>query len=317
MITENKHAAYDLEQMQSLPLEAKIVMTQRRIREWYEHWDGQAYVSFSGGKDSTVLLHLVREMYPEVSAVFVDTGLEYPEIREFVKTIDNVEWVKPKMPFNKVIDTYGYPIISKEIARDVCAARNKPCGKTMLKFDDNSDYCKKYGKAWSLSRYSYLLESPFKISNKCCSVMKKEPVKDYGKRTGKRAFIGTLAVESRLRKKEWIKYGCNAFNKTIPSSHPLSFWTEQDILQYIKSQGVEIASVYGKIIDDNKGRLKLSGISRTGCMFCMFGVHLEKEPNRFQHMKITHPKQYDYCIRPVEKGGLGLGRVLDYIGVKY
>ena len=66
---------WELKQKQSLPLEAKIAMTLRRIREWYEYWDGNVYVSFSGGKDSTVLLHLVRQHYPGVPAVFSDTGL--------------------------------------------------------------------------------------------------------------------------------------------------------------------------------------------------------------------------------------------------
>ena len=88
--------------MQSLPLESKVLMTERRIAEWIERFgeDG-VYVSFSGGKDSTVLLHMVRRLYPNVPAVFVDTGLEYPEIREFVKTIDNVVWLRPKMNFKK------------------------------------------------------------------------------------------------------------------------------------------------------------------------------------------------------------------------
>lgn len=67
------------------------------------------YVSFSGGKDSTVLLDLVRSEYPNVKAVFVDTGLEYPEIRSFVKTFDNVEILKPKKNFKQVIQEYGYP----------------------------------------------------------------------------------------------------------------------------------------------------------------------------------------------------------------
>lgn len=114
----------DLWQMQGLPLSAKVKMTQQRIRDWvYAYGEDGVYVSFSGGKDSTVLLHLVRELYPNVRAVFVDTGLEYPEIRQFVKTFDNVEWLKPKLTFKQVIQKYGYPFISKEVAECVYGAR--------------------------------------------------------------------------------------------------------------------------------------------------------------------------------------------------
>ncbi len=78
----NIHSLGDLRQMQSLPLQVKIRMTKERIRKWYEYWDGNVYVSFSGGKDSTVLLHIVRSLYPDVKAVFSDTGLEYPEVKK-------------------------------------------------------------------------------------------------------------------------------------------------------------------------------------------------------------------------------------------
>ena len=114
----------DLQQMQGLPLNVKIRMTKSRIRQWInEYGEDGVYVSFSGGKDSTVLLHLVREDYPNVKAVFVDTGLEYPEIRQFVKNFDNVEWLKPKMGFKQVIQKYGYPFISKEVSECVYGAR--------------------------------------------------------------------------------------------------------------------------------------------------------------------------------------------------
>ena len=121
---ENKHTISDLYQMQALPLSAKIRMTENRIMAWVEEYgvDG-VYVSFSGGKDSTVLLDIVRKLYPSVKAVFVDTGLEYPEIREFVKSFDNVDWLKPKMNFRQVIEKYGYPFISKEVSECVDGAR--------------------------------------------------------------------------------------------------------------------------------------------------------------------------------------------------
>ena len=121
-----KHELWELQQMQSLPLTAKIRMTEQRIKVWYEHWDGDVYVSFSGGKDSTVLVDIITKMgYTDIPLVFVDTGLEYPEIREFVKGYgDRVVWLKPKKVFKQVIEDYGYPFISKEVSQSVKSARN-------------------------------------------------------------------------------------------------------------------------------------------------------------------------------------------------
>lgn len=119
----NKMTNDDLKMLQAMPLQLKIKKTQLRIREWYDHWGGEVYVSFSGGKDSTVLLDIVRSIYPDVPAVFSDTGLEYPEIKEFVKTFSNVTIVRPKHSFKEILTKYGYPIISKEVAQCVHHAK--------------------------------------------------------------------------------------------------------------------------------------------------------------------------------------------------
>lgn len=117
------HDAARLKELQSLPLERKIQITQTRIIEWYQHYNGQVCVSFSGGKDSTVLLHIARQIYPNIPAVFSNTGLEYPEIQRFVKSFDNVDIVTPSMRFDDVITTYGYPLIGKEVAEAIYYAR--------------------------------------------------------------------------------------------------------------------------------------------------------------------------------------------------
>lgn len=105
--------------MQSWRLDKKIQVTTARIIEWYEHYNGLVYVAFSGGKDSTVLLDLVRKIYPDVPAVFCDTGLEFPEVRQFAMNTENVVVLRPEMNFRKVIETCGYPIVSKRVADTV------------------------------------------------------------------------------------------------------------------------------------------------------------------------------------------------------
>lgn len=127
------HSREELEEMQRLPLQRKIQITTARIIEWYQHYDGKVYVAFSGGKDSTVLLDIVRRIYPDVPAVFSDTGLEFPEVREFVKSCENVTIVRPEMNFRKVIEVYGYPVISKRVA-DTVEYGHTPIESTTYKF---------------------------------------------------------------------------------------------------------------------------------------------------------------------------------------
>lgn len=337
-----KHTIGDLRQMQSLPLQAKIRMTERRIRDWYEHWNGEVYVSFSGGKDSTVLLDIARRMYPDIEAVFVDTGLEYPEIRAFVKTFENVTILRPEMSFVEVIRTKGYPIISKEVSKHVAQARRGGIG-SLSAFDGKM--LDGTVSAWRerFIKYKPLLRMDFPISNKCCDVMKKKPAKEFEKRTGKKPIIATMTEESDFRKKSWLKTGCNAFEGDRPTSQPMSFWTEQDVYLYIKENNLPIASVYGEVVYEHNpaqmrieefglteggtDRLTTTGCTRTGCIFCGFGCHLDKSPSRFERLRETHPRQYEYCIGGGEydengvwqpnKKGLGLGHVFDELNAIY
>lgn len=288
---------WELRQKQSLDLDSKVILSNNRIKEWYNYHDGNVYVSFSGGKDSTVLLHLVRNIYPDVPAVFIDTGLEYPEIRNFVKETNNVTWLKPKTNFKNVIEKYGYPIISKEqslFIEEVRTTKSEYLRDVRL----NGKGPKKYGKI--SNKWKKLVDSPFKISSKCCNVMKKKPLKEYNLQNKRYPFVGNLASEGRLRTTTYLRYGCNNFMGKNPISTPLSFWNTPDIWEYIKKYNIK----YSKIYD--------MGYERTGCMFCMFGVHMEKQPNRFQQMEKTHPNQYKFCMND-----LNLKHVLDHIGVEY
>lgn len=302
-----------LRQRQSLPLTALAQMSLRRIRLWYEYWDGNVYVSL-GGKDSHALLHLVRTIYPHVPGVFVDTGLEYPEVRALNAKTPNVIFLKPDMPFNKVIEKYGWPVISKKTAQYISeiqrpTERNKNTVRlrtTGYRADGTHSPMSKISDKWL-----YLKDAPFKISHKCCKVMKVIPLRKFAAKTGLVPFIGTTSDESGTREHNYIRYGCNAYGNKNPISTPIIFWTEQHVLQYLRENSIEVADCYGQ--QERTGNLwHFSGIQRTGCMFCAFGAHLEKSPNRFVMMERTHPGIHNYCM---EK--LGLKDVLNYIGVPY
>ena len=127
-----KHDADTLKELQAMPLSDKVALTEDRIIEFYEHYDGKVVISFSGGKDSTVLLDIARRLFPSIRAVFSNTGLEYPEIQAFVKEHDNVDIVRPKMTFRDVITNYGYPLISKEVAEAIFYARRNQPFRTKL-----------------------------------------------------------------------------------------------------------------------------------------------------------------------------------------
>lgn len=254
----------ELKLMQNYPLELKVEKTKLRIKEWYEHYNGEVYVSFSGGKDSTVLLDIVRSMYPDIEAVFSNTGLEFPEIVKFIKTFDNVTIIKPKMTFKQVINEKGYPVISKSVSNCVRLARkNIAEGKETLRVRQIKGLEK--GSKFNKGKWEFLLDAPFKISEECCNELKKKPMKEFQKQSGKVPFIATMADEGLLRQQRYLQTGCNAFN--LGKSQPMGFWTEQDVLRYIKENNLEICSVYGDIIVNDKGLYETTGEKRTGWVY--------------------------------------------------
>lgn len=320
--------------MQALPLDLKVMKTQQRIREFVDRYGVEnTIISFSGGKDSTVLMDIARKLYPDIEAVFVNTGLEYPEIQHFVREFDNVTVIRPQMRFDEVIKKYGYPFISKEVSNTIYWAKQAGTKTQSSRLQRlNGTWLGKDGKKsmFNCEKWKPLLYVDFNISDRCCSVMKKQPTK----KLHKAQIVATMAEESRLRTQQWLKNGCNAFIGGGKST-PMSFWTEQDVLHYIKDNGLKIASVYGDVVycdeqmsllGDEQCKLKCTGCSRSGCLFCAYGSHLEKE-SRFERLKVMHPKQYDYCMGGGEynengiwqpsKDGLGMAHCIDELNKIY
>lgn len=307
---------------QSLPLSIKVKMTRRRIREFIDYYGmEQVYVSFSGGKDSTVLLDIVRKDFPEVLAVFLDTWLEYPQIRQFVKTFKNVEVIKPTMNLKDIILQYGWCYPSKDVAQAIWYARqgsdwalNKLNG--LDKEGNYSEYRQQYKK------WLPLYESDIQISPYCCIKQKEEPVSLFEEETGRHPIIGLMAEESARRQDAYLRTGCNSFESDRPMSKAMGFWTVQDVLQYTVENNIKIADVYGLVYEEGQipgqcsfvqrsGKLKCSGEQRTGCMFCPVGCHLDHFA-KFKRLKDLNPTLYDYCM-----DDLGEKKLLDFIKKNY
>ncbi|MDY6958321.1 MAG: phosphoadenosine phosphosulfate reductase family protein [Halobacteriota archaeon] len=296
-----KRSEFDRRMNWTLP--KKIEESKKRIVEWYEAWEGNVYISFSGGKDSTVLADLVWSIFPKVPAVFANTGMEYPEIVKFVKEIKQnhpVKIIHPEITFPKVIENYGYPVISKKISRMVETLQN-PSEKNQnlrryylhgIRMDGVYIKQARLPKKWHK-----LIHAPFKISDKCCNHLKKNPFIKYEKETNNSPLLGIMAYESKIREGQYLKKGCNDFGNKRPRSWPISFWREKDIWNYIKLSNLPYSDIYNK------------GLPRTGCMFCLFGVHMEKE-SRFEIMKRIHPKLYSYCIEELK-----IGEVMEYLEI--
>lgn len=289
-----------LKEWQSWPLERKIEKSKQTIRDWYKHNDGKVYIAFSGGKDSSVLLHLVRSMYPDVKAVFSNTGLEFPELVKFARSVDNVIEIRPKMTFKEIIEKHGYPLISKlqaEYIERFKATKSDKVKERLL----GKDFIGRDGRVqkarFAISKkWHKLLSAPFDTTSKCCKILKKDPLKIYNKKSGEAAFVGTMAEESETRRRAFLKTGCINYGQNLAT--PLAHWKESDIWDYIAAFSVpHCAEIYKEY-------------HRTGCVFCAYGAHMEKGEGRFQKLKRTHPKLHAYCMDK-----LGFREPLKFIGV--
>ena len=325
MRDDGVHDAKRLAELQALPLNRKIQITQTRLIEWYQYWRGKVCVSFSGGKDSTVLLNIAREIYPDIPAVFSNTGLEYASIQRFVRQFGNVDIVAPRMRFDEVVSVYGYPVISKEASNSIYYARrilsNPHVGgekttwrnrQELLGLRRSSPTSKKEMSQFNKDKWLPAVELPFLISHFCCDKTKQEPLQRYQREHKYAPIVATLTEESRLRKQAWYRNGCNAFGAEEPKSQPMSFWKEQDVLAYIVRYGIEIASVYGDVVMKDDGgniypmdddlrapycHLECTGCKRTGCVYCCFGAHRDKDgEKRFLLLADYEPRQYEYAM---------------------
>lgn len=235
--------------------------------------DGNAYVSFSGGKDSTILLFLVKLIKPDIKAVFFNTTNEYPEIYRFIKEFDVIK-IQPTRNIKQVIERVGFPLISKEQSYLIHIARVTKSEKILESKLHNPNRHFRISDKWK-----HLLSAPFEISDACCYHLKKRPASVFQKQNKLLPFIGTSVNESNQRYASYLKNGgCNTFKMVNPKSFPLSIWNDSDKWNFINENKLPYCSLYDQ------------GLERTGCMICGFGCQYD---NRFLFLKRLHPKAFE------------------------
>lgn len=258
-------------QRYSLPPEAKVTLTQARVREFVDMFgvDG-VFISFSGGKDSQVLTEIIREMgppYDKIELVFFDTHNEDKTVYDVVERYGATNIPSPLMP-NEVIEKVGYPLFNKRIAKIIKdIQRGSPYTSAEGAFNRKAIDAIKI-------KYKDFIASPLRITDDCCNELKKKPSAAFTRRTGKHPIVATLAVDSRDRMRQYLQRGCNAFEGKI-SSTPMGFWSKADVLWFIATRNVRIARCYKcgiiKGLISGVSTCRLYGKQQTGCLFCGFG----------------------------------------------
>lgn len=246
--------------------EMLILKSQITIRQFIEiHGEEKVKLSFSGGKDSTALKHLIYSVNKNISSIFCNTGVEYNSIVDFIKNQHSeTQIIKPKKTFFQVIDKYGYPAISKEQSRYLYDVRNPNTSKKTLDIRlGNGNF--KISKKWR-----WILNTNIKLSHKCCYFLKEYPLI----RLGYFYFTGERVEESNLRKQKY--HTCILKNKCIP----LRLWSSELIDKYIKYHNIKICDIY-------------EFERRTGCKYCLYGIHFEKGQDRIDRLKFIEPKSYN------------------------
>lgn len=286
----NNMTLQELRQRQAWTLHQKVDHTLGVIDQFVSRMDGKVYLAFSGGKDSTVLMHLCEMIKPDIQCVFVNTGCESPSILQFVRKKKeeghNIITIRPKMTPRDVWAKYGFPLVGKETAERIHAIRTNPDSvkskKALGDIDPDSMFV--------LSRkWKYLLVTKYETSSLCCRVLKKGPSHRFARESGLAPIVGTMASESLLREKTYIRRGgCNVFNNNALSL-PLSIWNDADIWNFIHERNIEIADIYS------------NGASRTGCVACGFGCQF-KDDTRLELLHRLYPKYYNMVMNFTNNG---------------
>lgn len=280
-------------------LDKKISDAMHRIEDLYHSTNGECYLSFSGGKDSTVILAIIKmceEIYTipknSIPAVFSNTGLELGATIDFVKWCkesgwyENIEIIRPDKSFDWILKNYGKPIKSKMksefLSRYHRGMRTENTIRNLFGLNN------KVIKIKIADKDMHLLHDDFdiKISEQCCRILKKKPFAKYNKEKKIKGYIlgermaegGARALNNQKRINEGGKF-CTKTKGEYIVKLPIVDWSDKDIEEFIEKYNVPLSKAYTE-----------HGYDRTGCFLCPYSKYIgnnlgklhQYEPNRYK-----------------------------------
>lgn len=335
----------EFSELQALPYVQKVELAKIRAREFKRIADrdyGKNVHVSVGGLDSITLLFFLRKFVdPDIVSVSI-SSLEDKSIQKIHKQIGVTHILTPYKSKVEVLNTLGFPIVSKEKANKINYLLTPDSPKqtfihAIMTGDmgeqghfEHSDkiklpekWIRLFGKNYAEHRPDLRFSTPpeFKVSSRCCYYMKEKPADDWAKENNSVPYLGLMASEGGQREMGLIKNGCNYFGKNTIRSCPFATFTRQDLLRLAIELNVPVPEIYGTIERNEKGELYTTKAQRTGCTMCGFGLHMEKRPHRFDRLRERDPKEWHFwmynCCTDSKGSKYGWGRVLDYIGVQW
>lgn len=268
----------------------RIQKIQQVINEYGEE---NFYLSFSGGKDSTVLSALLDMAIPDntIPRVYANTGIELNMIRNFVEREregdKRIVIVNPSVPIKSMLEQEGYPFKSKVHAHCVNLYQIGSKNKMVL------GYLGQRSETWhsrtcpKILRYQFTKQNELRISDMCCVRLKEEPLINYGKNNNKKiAIIGTMKAEGGRRNNlQCMLFEGNKLKKFQPLAPLTKKWEDW----FIEKYNVKICEIYKSPYN----------FERTGCKGCPFALHLQRELDTLERFFPNERKQCEIIWKPV------------------
>ena len=356
--SEHKIAMFKVKQQQDYSFKKKYARIRAWEFYNHPEIDGMAYVAV-GGLDSITLHVFLRSIGIDVPAISVSSleDKSIQRVHKALGVIalppgkreDGRYWNK-----REVIRQFGFPIISKETANKIALLQHPSPDNATVRHAIITGETGEYGGFRTGTRMqlarkwlelfggpeneregTHYKTAPFLVSDKCCYYLKEKPCNDYAKESGRFPYMGLMASEGGRRQKALMLNGCNYISPGTKRSAPFAIFNRQDILTLtlemedyyhahwrdVGETEIEtiIPAIYGEIVRDADGTLRTTKAQRTGCSMCGFGIHMEGRPHRFDLLRESNPKEWEFWMKHIyqdEDGKWwGFGDVLDYIGV--